>query len=49
VDKLLLFIAPIKGGEGPRFAGPELLLELSHPAVTHVGEDVLLEAYLHRV
>ena len=49
VDKLLLFIAPIDGGEGPRFVGPTVLLDVSHPAVKHVGEDVLLEAYLHWV
>ncbi|HET7573003.1 MAG TPA: bifunctional diaminohydroxyphosphoribosylaminopyrimidine deaminase/5-amino-6-(5-phosphoribosylamino)uracil reductase RibD [Gaiellaceae bacterium] len=45
LDKLLLFVAPIPRGEGPRWLGspvPPLL----HPRVTRVGEDALLEAYL---
>jgi diaminohydroxyphosphoribosylaminopyrimidine deaminase/5-amino-6-(5-phosphoribosylamino)uracil reductase len=49
VDKLLLFIAPIPQGEGPRFVGDGVLLELSHYAIRHVGEDVLLEADVHRL
>jgi diaminohydroxyphosphoribosylaminopyrimidine deaminase/5-amino-6-(5-phosphoribosylamino)uracil reductase len=49
VDKLLLFIAPRGGGEGPRFVGESVQLDLSDFAISHVGEDVLLEAYLHRL
>ena len=49
VDKLLLFVAPIAGGEGPRLAGESVQLDLSHYAIRHVGEDVLLEAYVHRL
>ncbi len=47
VDKLLLFIAPVVAGEGPRFVGEltrplDLLYLRSEPS----GEDVLVEAYL---
>ncbi len=47
VDKLLLFVAPILGGAGPRWLGdldapPDLLHLRAEPS----GEDVLLEAYL---
>ena len=48
VDKLLLFVAPMFAGQGP---GPvarlERPFELSSLAARPVGEDVLLEAYLH--
>jgi diaminohydroxyphosphoribosylaminopyrimidine deaminase/5-amino-6-(5-phosphoribosylamino)uracil reductase len=48
VDKLLLFVAPVLGGEGPRYLGElERPLELSHPIVSRSGEDVAIEAYLH--
>ena len=47
VDKLLLFVAPVLSGEGPRvlgdFAAP---LELLHFHADPSGDDVLLEAYL---
>jgi diaminohydroxyphosphoribosylaminopyrimidine deaminase / 5-amino-6-(5-phosphoribosylamino)uracil reductase len=45
VDKLLLFVAPVERGEGPRFAPepPELVESTIRP----VGEDLLLEAYLY--
>jgi diaminohydroxyphosphoribosylaminopyrimidine deaminase/5-amino-6-(5-phosphoribosylamino)uracil reductase len=45
VDKLLLFVAPVERGEGPRFAAepPELVEATIRP----VGDDLLLEAYLH--
>lgn len=49
VDKLLLFIAPIPGGEGPRFVAASVPLELSHFAIRTVGEDILVEAYVHRL
>ena len=47
VDKLLMFVAPVVGGDGPRFLG-ELAspVELSRLTARAVGEDVLLEAYL---
>jgi diaminohydroxyphosphoribosylaminopyrimidine deaminase/5-amino-6-(5-phosphoribosylamino)uracil reductase len=48
VDKLLLFVAPVLAGDGPRvlgdFAAP---LELLHLRAEPCGEDVLVEAYLH--
>jgi diaminohydroxyphosphoribosylaminopyrimidine deaminase/5-amino-6-(5-phosphoribosylamino)uracil reductase len=49
VDKLLLFIAPVSGGAGLRFVGDSVQLDLSHYAIRHVGEDTLLEAYVHRL
>jgi diaminohydroxyphosphoribosylaminopyrimidine deaminase/5-amino-6-(5-phosphoribosylamino)uracil reductase len=44
IDKLLLFVAPLEHGEGPRFLDepPELVESSIRP----VGEDILLEAYL---
>jgi len=48
VDKLLVFVAPVVGGEGPRFVG-----DLAEPVALSgltarvVGEDVLLEAYVN--
>jgi diaminohydroxyphosphoribosylaminopyrimidine deaminase / 5-amino-6-(5-phosphoribosylamino)uracil reductase len=47
VDKLLLFVAPVLGGEGPRAFGEIGPIELSDLRATEVGEDVLLEGYLH--
>ncbi|HYA09358.1 MAG TPA: RibD family protein, partial [Gaiellaceae bacterium] len=48
VDKLLLFVAPILGGDGPRaFGDVATPIELSDLRATQVGEDVLLEGYLH--
>ena len=49
VDKLLLFVAPTLGGQGPaafaaRLASPR---PLSRLAARAVGDDVLLEAYVH--
>jgi diaminohydroxyphosphoribosylaminopyrimidine deaminase/5-amino-6-(5-phosphoribosylamino)uracil reductase len=48
VDKLLLFVAPIVAGAGPRFLG-ELAepVKLSGAAAEPVGPDVLLSAYIH--
>jgi diaminohydroxyphosphoribosylaminopyrimidine deaminase/5-amino-6-(5-phosphoribosylamino)uracil reductase len=49
VDKLLLFVAPVvAGGVGPAFA-PRLRSprRLHHLQVEPVGDDVLLEAYVH--
>jgi diaminohydroxyphosphoribosylaminopyrimidine deaminase / 5-amino-6-(5-phosphoribosylamino)uracil reductase len=48
VDKVLLFVAPRLVGSGPRFlAALPSPRTLSHLAATRVGEDVLLEAYVH--
>ena len=48
VDKLLLFVAPVLAGEGPRVFGDlEARLELLHLHAEPSGDDVLLEAYLH--
>jgi diaminohydroxyphosphoribosylaminopyrimidine deaminase / 5-amino-6-(5-phosphoribosylamino)uracil reductase len=48
VDKLLLFVAPVLAGSGPRVLGDlETPLELLHLRTEPSGEDVLLEAYLH--
>jgi diaminohydroxyphosphoribosylaminopyrimidine deaminase/5-amino-6-(5-phosphoribosylamino)uracil reductase len=48
VDKLMLFIAPRIAGAGMLFA-PELAepIELRHPTVEQLGEDLLLTAYVH--
>ena len=47
VDKLLLFVAPVLSGDGPRVLGDlEAPLELLHLRAEPSGEDVLLEAYL---
>ena len=48
IDKLMLFVAPRFSGSGPRFL-PALgsPLTLSHLTAQPVGEDVLLETYVH--
>ena len=47
VDKLLLFVAPVLSGEGPRYLGDfSPPLELLHLRSEPSGEDVLVEAYL---
>jgi diaminohydroxyphosphoribosylaminopyrimidine deaminase/5-amino-6-(5-phosphoribosylamino)uracil reductase len=47
VDKLLLFVAPILAGDGPRVFGDlDAPLELLHLGTQPSGDDVLLEAYL---
>ncbi len=49
VDKVLVFVAPLLAGS----AGPPLLARLgaeralSHLSARQVGEDVLLQAYVH--
>jgi len=48
VDKLVLFVAPVLAGDGPRVLGDlEAPLELLHLRAEPSGEDVLVEAYLH--
>lgn len=48
VDKMMLFVAPVVAGQGRRFVGdlPEAL-QLSGMRARVVGEDVLVEGYLH--
>jgi diaminohydroxyphosphoribosylaminopyrimidine deaminase/5-amino-6-(5-phosphoribosylamino)uracil reductase len=48
VDKLLVFVAPVVAGSGPRFLGdlPEPVRLTRFEAHT-VGEDILLSAYVH--
>jgi diaminohydroxyphosphoribosylaminopyrimidine deaminase/5-amino-6-(5-phosphoribosylamino)uracil reductase len=48
VDKLMLFVAPKLGGEGASFLPPlRSVRTLSRLKATGVGDDVLLEAYVH--
>ncbi len=48
VDKLLVFVAPVLSGDGPRFLGDlDDVVELSHLTATPIGEDVLIESYVH--
>ena len=48
VDKVLVFVAPTLAGDGrPPVAPLPSALSLSHLSATQVGEDVLLEAYVH--
>jgi len=50
VDKLLLFVAPVIGGQGPGFLGEVAEpVALSGLRARAVGEDVLIEAYLRTV
>jgi diaminohydroxyphosphoribosylaminopyrimidine deaminase/5-amino-6-(5-phosphoribosylamino)uracil reductase len=44
VDKVLLFIAPVLAGAGPRWIG-DVALALEHVRARRIGEDVLVEAY----
>jgi len=46
VDTLVLFVAPVVAGEGPRFIG-DVAAEVKGMRARRVGEDVLLEGYLH--
>jgi diaminohydroxyphosphoribosylaminopyrimidine deaminase / 5-amino-6-(5-phosphoribosylamino)uracil reductase len=48
VDKILLFVAPVVAGGGPRVLGDFTEpLELTRLTARSVGADVLLEAYVH--
>ena len=48
IDKVLLFVAPRLVGVGPGFvAALPSARTLSRLAATRVGDDVLLEAYVH--
>jgi diaminohydroxyphosphoribosylaminopyrimidine deaminase/5-amino-6-(5-phosphoribosylamino)uracil reductase len=47
VDKLLLFVAPMLAGSGPRFLGDlEAPVELAHTFAERVGADAMLTGYL---
>jgi diaminohydroxyphosphoribosylaminopyrimidine deaminase / 5-amino-6-(5-phosphoribosylamino)uracil reductase len=46
VDKVVLFVAPVVAAEGPRFVG-DVAAEVKGMRARRVGEDVLLEGYLH--
>lgn len=46
VDKLMLFVAPVLSGSGPRFVGGlEAPTGLLHPAAERLGDDVLVTGY----
>ena len=48
VDKLLVFVAPVVGGDGPHFLGDLAAgVPLFRLNARPVGEDVLLTAYIH--
>lgn len=48
VDKLLLFVAPVLAGEGPRFLGDLAApVELSRQKAERIGDDVVVTAYVH--
>jgi diaminohydroxyphosphoribosylaminopyrimidine deaminase/5-amino-6-(5-phosphoribosylamino)uracil reductase len=47
VDKLLVFIAPLLSGDGPRFLGDlSASRQLLHASTRPIGDDLLIEAYL---
>lgn len=47
VDRLLLFVAPMLSGDGPRFVGDlSSSLSLLHLSTEQIGDDLLVEAYL---
>ena len=49
VDKLLVFVAPVLGGSGPRFVGDlRDSRRLARFEASRVGDDVLLSAYVHQ-
>jgi diaminohydroxyphosphoribosylaminopyrimidine deaminase/5-amino-6-(5-phosphoribosylamino)uracil reductase len=48
VDRLLLFVAPVLSGSGPRFLGGlDGTVPLTRLEARRIGEDVLLDAYVH--
>jgi diaminohydroxyphosphoribosylaminopyrimidine deaminase/5-amino-6-(5-phosphoribosylamino)uracil reductase len=48
VDKLLVFLAPVLAGTGPHLLGALAApIDAARLASRQVGEDILLEAYLH--
>lgn len=48
VDKLLVFVAPTLSGDGPTFLGDlSAPVPLTHVTERRIGEDVLIEAYVH--
>ena len=48
VDKMMLFVAPVLAGAGPGLVAPlPSPRTLSHLTARPVGDDLLLEAYVH--
>jgi diaminohydroxyphosphoribosylaminopyrimidine deaminase / 5-amino-6-(5-phosphoribosylamino)uracil reductase len=48
VDKLVLFVAPVLGGHGPRFLGElGVPIGLRTQTAERIGDDVLITAYVH--
>jgi diaminohydroxyphosphoribosylaminopyrimidine deaminase/5-amino-6-(5-phosphoribosylamino)uracil reductase len=48
IDKLLLFVAPVLAGEGPRFLGDLAApVELGRQSAERIGDDVVVTAYIH--
>jgi diaminohydroxyphosphoribosylaminopyrimidine deaminase / 5-amino-6-(5-phosphoribosylamino)uracil reductase len=48
IDKLLLFVAPKVGGDGPHFLrDSKRVPELRRVSIRSVGPDLLVEAYIH--
>ena len=48
VDKLLVFVAPVFSGEGPGIVeGLPAPVRFSRMEAHPIGEDVLLQAYVH--
>jgi len=48
IDKLLVFVAPTLAGVGQRFLDEiSVSISLAHLSARPIGEDVLLEAYVH--
>jgi diaminohydroxyphosphoribosylaminopyrimidine deaminase/5-amino-6-(5-phosphoribosylamino)uracil reductase len=48
VDRLLVFVAPVISGGGPRLLGElSRVVPLTRLEARRVGEDVLLDAYVH--
>src|SRR5206468_7854714 len=49
VDKVLVFVAPVLAGSGPRFVGDlRDSRRLARFEASRVGDDVLLSAYVHQ-
>jgi len=46
VDKVMLFVAPVLAGEGPRAFG-DIEVALTDTRATRIGDDVLLQGYVH--
>jgi diaminohydroxyphosphoribosylaminopyrimidine deaminase/5-amino-6-(5-phosphoribosylamino)uracil reductase len=48
IDKLVLFVAPKLSGEGPRYLHDfGRAVTLRRVSVTAIGDDLMIEAYIH--